>query len=484
MNPRCHRHDRRRLKALLPALAAACALSACALGPDYVKPAVAVPSAYKESLHWHPATAPSDDARAGADWWHRFGDDGLDQLEAKAMASNQTLAAAVADYGRAVAIVAQLDAALSPTADAGVGASRSRDTSAIERENRYSYYPITSLHAIVRASWEPDIWGQARSRIEAATASKESAAAIVSGVRLSLSAALAGVYFDLRALDLDLHDLHQKAEHAARLAEMARAAADEGLADEDTVANARNAVDLLYAQAERERALRARDEHGIAALIGAAPADVTIMPLAGYRLPTPDVLAGLPSRLLERRPDIVRAERDVAAANAAIGVARAAFFPDLILGADIGGQNTELAGLLSAPARVWSLGSSLAVSLFDAGRRSAQLEQTHKEFDAAAARYRATVIAALQEVEDSLATQRRTDQARGHAQQVLERSQEILQRQENAERLGLSSLMQVTRAYIDMLEAKRQWQGHLAASTQERVMLIKSLGGYWDPQFP
>jgi outer membrane protein TolC len=229
----------------------------------------------------------------------------------------------------------------------------------------------------------------------------------------------------------------------------------------------------------RERALRARDEHAIAALTGAAPADVSIAPIDGYPLATPDVRATLPSTLLERRPDIVQAERSAAAANASIGVARAAFFPDLILGADIGGQNTALAGLLSAPARVWSLGSSLAVSLFDAGRHSAQLDQAHKEFDAAAARYRATVIAALQEVEDSLATQRRTDQARGHTRLVLDRWEQIVQRQETQERLGLATPMSLAHARIDALEARRQWQANLAESTRDRIDLIKALGGDW-----
>ncbi|OWT79916.1 MULTISPECIES: efflux transporter outer membrane subunit [unclassified Achromobacter] len=461
----------------LMTLLALSSLCACSLSPAYVKPDIALPAAYKEDVHWHTASASAAAAAPGDAWWRRFADPDLDRLEARAMAANQSIAAAVADFGSANAIVAQARSATLPSVTATTGASRSRETSAEERENRYTYYPFTAVHAIVAARWEPDIWGQARSRVAAANASSEAVAATVNGVRLSIAAALARAYFDMRASDLDLATLAEQCAQATQLLDMAKDAQAEGLADEDTVDSERNVLDLLMASITNEEARRARDEHAIAALTGGTPASLSIKRVAGYRLPTPDVPAGLPSSLLERRPDIVKAERDAASANAAIGVARAAFFPDLILGADVGGQNSSLAGLLGTPARVWSLGTSLAVSLFDGGTHSARLDQAHKDFDAAASRYRATVLAALQEVEDALATQHGTDQAARHALEVFTRSTQVLERQQAQAQFGLATAASVAHARMDMLDARRRWAQSQAAATQDRITLVLVTGG-------
>lgn len=479
-------------------------LSGCAVGPDYARPVIAMPASFSENIHWRdaasgtatpgpatlaaatPAAVPSNQAaHAGAQactgWWCPFGDPMLDRLEQQALQSNQLISAAVDDYRRSLALAEQARSSLYPQVDALAGVSRNREASADERENTFNHFQITAVHAVAQARWEPDLWGQVRRTLESASASSDAAAAASAGVRLSLAAALASTYFDLRALDQDLQDLEQERQLEMQLETMTRAAADQGMADADAIARARNAIDLLDAQAGRERTARALDEHAVAAIIAQAPEHLSIAPIHDYRLPTPDVQAGLPSALLERRPDVVQAEREAAAANARIGVAQAAFFPDLAIGASIGGESSALAGLLSAPARIWSLGPSVAASLFDAGSHTAQLQQARAAYDATAARYRATVIAAFRDVEDSLAAQHDADQAQAGLRQVLDRSEQIFQRQQVQEQLGLASRMTLAQARIACLDARRQWQASVAAATQDRVALVKAIGGGWRP---
>lgn len=492
--------------AIVCAVLASAGLAGCMAGPDYTRPSIALPAGFKEDPHWRPAAQGADtgnradasraDAAGAASttgavsaagmssagdaaWWQRWQDPVLDRLEEQAMTANPSLAIAGANYTRARALASQARAALYPSVTASFDPKRSRVADYQNTRERFIYYNETDVHAGLDVRWEADLWGKARREVEAAEASGQAQAAMREAVRLSVSTALAEDYLLVREADRQQAILREEQLAYARVVSMTQGAQRKGLATADDVLRAQNAVSEAQATMAREENARAQAEHAIASLLGMAPAALSIPPDAGYRIALPDVDPVLPSALLERRPDIVAAERQVAAANARIGVAKAAYYPDLLLGAGVGGESTVLAGLLSAPVRIWSLGPSLALTLFDAGRNSARVHAAQADYDAVAAQYRATVIGALQEVEDALARRTEGDEVVSQLKQQWQRSLRLVNDERRQKRAGLASEQNLIETEITANTAERRWQAGVTTAALNRVALVKSIGGNW-----
>ncbi|MFL6677148.1 MAG: efflux transporter outer membrane subunit, partial [Burkholderiaceae bacterium] len=407
-----------RLRPSLLALAAATLLSACAVGPDYVRPALPVPDAYKEGGDWKPADPRP--AASGLAWWQAYGDPVLDGLQADAGRANQDIRQAEAAYRQAKALADVDRAGLFPSLGLAAGAQRARtNTSGIKVGDGYSLG--------LAASWEPDLWGSVRREVEAGDAGAQAGQDDLAAARLSIQTTLAQDYLQLRVADQQ-RDLYAATIDAyGRALKLTRAQHDAGVALQSDVALAEAQLAQAQAAAVDLEAARAQLEHAIAVLTGRAPAQFALpaapanQPLA---LKTPATPVGLPSALLEHRPDIAAAERRAAAANAGIGVARAAYFPQLTLSASGGVSAAALGNLFDAPARVWSLGAALAQTLFDGGLRSARTAQAVAAYDVAAAQYKQTVLVGFQQVEDQLALLRLLDQEATLQDQAVRASQQ------------------------------------------------------------
>ena len=474
------RHDTKphqRAFAWAVSLAAIALVTGCAVGPDYARPAPPLGAdlpAFKESGLWQPAApgqAPDASALGGA-WWQAYGDAQLDALVEQATQANQTLAQAEAQYRQAQALVQGARASFFPTVGLGASATRGRSISD-------GVSTLGNSHAwALQASWEPDLWGGVRRSVEAAGDNAAASAADLAAARLAVQAAVVNNYLQLRLADA------QQALYADTIAGYRKALAltqaqyRAGVVTRADVALAQNTLAAAQAQAVDVDLTRRQIEHALAVLLGQAPAAFTLppAPLLAALPPTP---AGLPSELLQRRPDIAGAERRVAAANATIGVARAAWFPNLTLNASGGYQGAGLGPWLATPGRVWALGAALAATLFDGGARSAQVAQARAAFDAAAANYRQTVLAGFQEVEDNLA-------ALGDLAQEQVAQQEAAQAAHVAEQVLLAQYRAGTAAYTAVITAQAQTLAADRALLQVRsrqfaasVALIKAVGGGW-----
>lgn len=460
------------------AITAACVLlAACAVGPDYVRPTVATPAAYKEAAatgtDWKPAQ-PADGNDRGA-WWRVFGDATLDDLEAQADRANQTLAQAQAQYRQSQAQVAGARAAFLPT----LGASAS-DT----RSGRYgtdasgSSHPSDNHVLSFTASWEPDLWGRVRRTVEQAHADEQASAALLASTRLSVQAALAQDYFQLRIADAQQRLLDETVAAYQRSLQMTQNQYQVGVAARGDVVQAQAQLKSAQAQALDIGISRAQLEHAIAVLVGKAPAEFSI-PVQPFALVPPAIPAGVPSQLLERRPDVAVVERQAAAANAAIGIAEAAWFPNLTLSGSGGYQNSSLAQWLAAPSRFWSLGPQLAATLFDGGTRRAQTAQARAGYDAAVANYRQVALAALQNVEDELAAQRILAQEAAVQADAVKAAEESLRIATNQYKAGIVSYLSVTSAQSSAYAAQRSALALAGTRLVDAVALIKALGGSW-----
>ncbi|MHC0612682.1 efflux transporter outer membrane subunit [Komagataeibacter oboediens] len=372
-------------------------LCGCNLAPRYHRPTLPdMPATFREAGPWTPAR-PADATPRGA-WWTAMGDDGLNRLEDRIEHGSPQLASAVARYDQARALVRRARADFFPQIDATASAQRERALFAAT--GRYYEYPDEATGGTV--SWEPDIWGRIRNLVRAARAGAQASAADLAAVRLSLEGELGDDYFQLRGLDARIALLHRTiAAYGAALA-LTTTRFIGGAANELDVGRARTQLATTQSALDQQVADRAVVEHAIAVLIGEQPSTFSLPPVDD--LPAvPVIPVTAPSRLLERRPDVAAAERHMAAANARIGVARAAFFPNITLGAN-GGSESTTGMLASAGTGVWALGPALAtLAIFDGGRRFANLTLTHAQYAQAAADYRQTALSALREVEDQLA---------------------------------------------------------------------------------
>ncbi|HEV2334077.1 MAG TPA: efflux transporter outer membrane subunit [Stellaceae bacterium] len=455
----------------------ALAVTACTVGPDYQRPAVRVPAAYKEAAmtgtRWQ-AAQPADASDRGA-WWRVYRDPVLDGLAPQIEVSNQNLKASEAAFRQAEAIVAQARVGFFPTSQVTASATRSRGGGggAAGSEGISNFFSVAGS-----ASWILDLWGKVTRTVESNVATAQADANDVANVRLAAQGQLTSDYMQLRVADELKRLLDAAVKAYAESLRITQNQYNAGIAAASDVAQARTQLESTRAQAIATGVLRAQLEHAIAVLVGKPPAELTIPPVAGVPA-LPEIPAGLPSTLLERRPDIAAAERQMAAANAQIGVAEAAFFPTVALSGDAGSAATALGQLFSAPSVVWSFGTTAAQTVFDAGLRQAQVEAARAQFDATVADYRQTVLTGFQQVEDELAALRilsRQAAAEDSAVAAAREAERIIFNQYKAGTVAYTAVVVAQTAALANAEAALSVrQSRLIAS----VALIQALGGSW-----
>ena len=463
----------------LLASAAAALLSACAVGPDYVRPTMPVPAAYKESGDWKPADPRP--AASGLAWWKAYGDPVLDGLEADADAANQNIRQAEATYRQAKAIVDEDRAGLFPTLGATFSAERART-------NTTGVPHVGNAYALgLAGSWEPDLWGSVRRQIESGVASAQASADDLAAARLSIQTTLAQDYLQARVADQQIDLYTSTIDAYTKALNLTRAQHNAGVALQSDVSLAEAQLAQAQAAAVDLQATRAQLEHAIAVLTGRAPAQFTLTAAPATQplsLKIPTTPAGLPSDLLEHRPDIASAERHAAAANANIGVAKAAYFPQLTLSASGGFGGAALSNLFDTPGRVWSLGASLAQTIFDGGLRTARVKQAEAAYDITVAQYKQTVLGGFQQVEDELALLRLLDQETAFQDQAVRASLQAEQSAIAQYRAGTVSYLNVVTTQTTLLNNQRtlvQLRGRLVAAS---ISLVSATGGGWSASDP
>ncbi len=456
---------------LIASLCVTVLLSACEVGPDYERPPVDVPKVYKEQGDWKPAL-PQDDINRGP-WWAVYKDPALDDLEKQIDISNQNLKAAEAAFRNASAVVAESRAALFPTISLDATGQKTGSTGHPPAK------PHNLYNAAGQASWVPDIWGSIRRTIESDVANAQASAADIASARLSAQAELATDYFDLRAQDELLGLLDATVVELKHSLQITQNQYDSGVADQADVLLAQTQLEGVEAQYINAGVQRAQLEHAIAILIGKSPADFTLAaaPLA-YDVPV--IPTDLPSTLLERRPDIAAAERQMVSANAQIGVETAAFFPNLTLSASYGYTATALSKLFQASNSLWAFGPAVGETIFDAGAREARVEEARASYDQAVANYRQTVLTGFQQVEDQLAALRILEKQSVMNETVVkdaQRSQELVLNQYKAGIVPYTSVITAqTTALTDEQTELTTREDRFNAS----VSLIEAVGGGWN----
>lgn len=453
-------------------------LSGCTIGPKYVRPTAPVPSAYKEAAaqntDWKPAQ-PQDQAARGK-WWESFHDPQLNALEEKVDVSNQNIAASAANVQAARALIRQARAQYFPTVTANPGMSNTRISTAFGQTigANFNTYSLP-----LEASWEPDLWGRVRNTVKANTAAAQASIADLENVRLSAQADLAADYYQLRGQDALKQVLDSTVGAEQEAFELNVSLYKAGLSNDEAVAQAEWQLKAAQAQATNVAVLRAQYEHAIAVLIGQPASSFGIG--TGELTPAlPAIPVGVPSQLLERRPDIASAERLVAQANAQIGIAKSAYFPTLTLSGSAGFESVGIANWLTWPARVWSVGPTLAETIFDAGLRRATVQQYQAQYDQTVANYRQTVLTAFQQVEDNLAAIRILSEAIAQQNEAVEAAARALQEAEVRYRAGLDPYLNVIAAETAMLNSQQAVVGFREQQLVASVNLIKALGGGWD----
>ncbi|NHW01516.1 efflux transporter outer membrane subunit [Stutzerimonas degradans] len=451
------------------------ALGACTLGPDYQRPQLPDAHAFKQAEGWKSA-APADALQRG-DWWRLYGDAELDALVSRLNVSNQNLAVAEAQYRQARALVRSARSQLFPTLSGNAGVTRSRQTTGSSSSN-VSAGVSESYEAGLSASWELDLWGRLRRGLEANRATMQASAADLAAVRLSLQAELVQTYLQLRVMDEQQRLLDQTVAAYARSLRLTENQYRAGIVPKSDVAQAQTQLKSTQAQAIDLKWQRAQLEHAIAVLIGVPPAELSIA--VRDDIPSlPEVPLALPSQLLERRPDVAAAEREVMAANAEIGIAEAAWYPDLTLSASGGYRNSSFNQLFEVPNRFWSLGPQLALTLLDFGGRRAELDRAEAAYDQTVATYRQTVLDSFREVEDYLVQLRVLGEEAVVQREALDAAQESLRLIENQYRAGTVDYLSVVTVQTTALNNQRTNLTLLGDRLVTSVQLIAALGGGW-----
>jgi len=458
-------------------LALTLSLGACTLGPDYQRPALSTPAQFKQIEGWKSAM-PGDAFERGA-WWELYGDAELNALVARLNVSNQNLAAAEAQYRQARALVRGARAALFPTLSGSAGVSRSASGSSSGSLSSAASGVDKSYDLGLGAAWELDLWGKLRRGLESSQAGAQASAADLAAARLSLQAELAQTYLQLRVMDEQQRLLDATVAAYARSLKLTENQYRAGIVPKSDVAQALTQLKSTQAQAIDLRWQRAQLEHAIAVLVGVPPAELAIAPRAAVP-GLPQIPLALPSQLLERRPDIAAAERQVIAANAEIGVAEAAWYPDLSLSAGGGYRSSSFADWVGAPNRYWSLGPQLALSLFDGGARRAELERAEAGYEQTVAAYRQTVLESFREVEDLLVQLRVLEQEAVVQQSALDSARESLRLVENQYKAGTLDFNSVVTVQTTALANERSALALLGSRLTASVQLIAALGGGWD----
>ncbi|MFS2024352.1 efflux transporter outer membrane subunit [Massilia sp. CT11-137] len=465
------------IRPLISALLAAAVLSGCALAPTYERPATPQPAAFKELQGWAPA-APADALDRGP-WWTLFNDPVLDGLVRQVEVSNQNVAAAVAAYSQARALVAQQRASLFPTVTLTGGANRNGSGGGSgSNDNNSNGRTSNSFRLNIGSSWEPDVWGRLRAGVSAAQANAQASAADLASARLSAQGELAADYFSLRSVDAQRALLATTIEGYQRVLKITQNRFDVGIVPHSDVYQAQTQLASAQSDDLTLARQRAQLEHAIAVLVGKAPADFALAP-APWSVTVPDVPVGVPSTLLERRPDIAASERAVAAANAQIGIVRAAYFPQIGLTASYGPSASAIGDLFKASSMAWALGLSATETIFNGGANRAAVQGADAAREQAVARYRQTVLDAFADVEDQLNATRVLAQQQELQRQASEAADKVEEQVLNRYKAGQVSYSEVVQAQVTALNARRalvQTQGNRQTTA---VALIQSLGGGW-----
>jgi NodT family efflux transporter outer membrane factor (OMF) lipoprotein len=463
--------------------------AACTVGPDYVRPSAAVPAAYKEAGDWKVAS-PGDEIERGA-WWKMFREPVLDDLEAKVDISNQTVLLAEAQYRASLAAVGIAKAGYFPSVTAGASVVRSSPSqnlrggtiSTVPGGTATSALAPTSGNTTVFTiplglSWELDVWGRIRRGVESSRASAEASLADLESARLSAQALLAQDYFQLRALDSQKAILERAVADFEHVLEITKNRYDAGVASPADVLQAQSQLETARAQSLDIGVSRTQTEHAMAVLVGKPASSFSIGFAPSERSP-PEIPLFIPSEILERRPDVAAAERRVAAANAQIGIAIAAYYPKLSLGATGGLTSTSFTNLFTTPSLFWSVGPSLAGTLFDGGARSSTVDQARATYEGTVATYRQTALVAFQDVEDNLAATRILEkESEAQARAVIDAKRAVTITL-NQYRAGTVAYLDVLTAETNALTAERTAADILGRRMVTAVTLIKALGGGW-----
>jgi len=462
---------------VLAAFMAFLAFASCTVGPNYVKPTTEVPASYKEIDGWKKAE-PKDETLKGA-WWEIFDDPQLNLLEERVIISNQNIAVAEAQFSQARALVQSARSGYFPTVAAGASFVRVRRSANVGGGTFAGADTTSDFLLPVNASWEPDIWGKVRRTVESARAGAEASAADLEAVRLSARAELAQDYFQLRALDAERKLLDETVIAFQKSLELTRNRYASGVASRADVLQAETQLKSTQAQALDIGVQRSQLEHAIALLVGKPASDFSL-PAAPLDAVPPYIPIGLPSELLERRPDIAAAERRVASANALIGVAESAFYPSITLSASGGFEASSLSKWLSWPSRFWSVGTAIAETVFEGGLRRSLTDQARAAYDADVASYRQTVLTGFQEVEDNLAALRILEEEAGMQDEAVKAARQTVTVVTNQYKAGTVSYLDVIVSQTTALNNERTAVGIQGRRMIASISLIKALGGGWE----
>ena len=447
----------------------------CAVGPDYERPDAEVPQAYKEDGAWKQAQ-PQDEASRGR-WWEIFKDPQLDALLEQVEISNQNVLASEAQFRRARSLLAASRAGYFPTVTANASIIHSRSPTGLVGGTTAGRV-ITNRSASLDAAWELDLWGRVRRTVESNEASAQASAADLAAARLSAQAALASNYFLLRVLDAQKQILDDNVAALQRSLDLTKNRYAAGVAGKVDLVQAETQLKSTLADAIDTGVQRAQLEHAIAILIGKPPAAFSLPP-SSLAVTMPAIPPAMPSALLERRPDIAAAERTVAAANAQIGVAKAAYFPALSLSGSNGSRAADASQWFTVPSRFWSIGPALSLPLFDAGLRRAQTDQAIAAYDATVAEYRQAVLAGFQEVEDNLAALRILEEEAKVQEDAVRAARESVILTTNQYKAGTVSFLNVAVVQASQLNNERAAMVTLGRRLVAAVTLVKALGGGW-----
>jgi NodT family efflux transporter outer membrane factor (OMF) lipoprotein len=463
-------------------LACVALFDGCSFAPNYTKPSVPTPAAFKEltpsqfnAVDGWKTAAPGDEQIRGQ-WWEVFQEPELDAFENQVTVSNQSVAAALANFLAARAVVKQARSQYFPTVSANPSVISTRQSSAADPGTAVT---STEYALPFDASWEPDFWGRIRNTVRANSLEAQATLADFQNVRLTIQAEVAVDYFELRVLDAQKQLLETSALAYQEALKLTQVQAGTGLASGQDIAQAEAQFEVTSAQATDLGIQRAQLQHAIAMLLGqpASSFSIATHSLAAKPMAIP---FGVPSQLLERRPDIAAAERRVAEANAQIGVARAAYYPTVTLSGAAGFQSTSVKELFSGPGLVWSVGATLAQTLFDGGLRKAVTEQARAVYQGTVANYRQTVLAAFQQVEDNLSNLRILSQELQQQNAAIEASGSYLKLANARYQSGLDSYLNVITAEITLLTSQQTALNLQMEQLTASVQLIKALGGGWE----
>jgi len=462
---------------LVVLFATAMTLTGCAVGPKYKTPTVTTPSTYKELGGWK--TAQPSDERLGGDWWEIFHDQQLSDLEQQINVSNENLKAALAEYQQAVAVVRYNRSDYFPTIGAGPTTTRQKYSNNRPPASSFDGLTFNDFTAPLNVSYQTNAWGRVSRNVEYYREQAQVSAADLAAVNLSMHATLATDYFAARSLDAEEKLLRDTVAQYQQAFELNQDRYAGGVASEVDVEQARTILETTRAEAVDVGVARAQYEHAVAVLTGKPPAGFTLPPMP-LSAPPPPIPVGVPSELLERRPDIAGTEREVASANSQIGLAKLAYYPLIDLTASGGFDSGSITTLLQGPSGLWSIGAAAAVTIFDGGRRRAVSEQANAGYDQAVATYRQTVLSAFQQVEDNLAALRILQQESDVQARAIQSAQTSLSLSNTRYEGGVTNYLEVITAENAALTDEVTAVNILGRRMASAVQLIQALGGGWD----